>query len=236
MTTLTVITRLSIAMVLGGAIGYEREYRNRPAGFRTHMLVSLGAASVSLLQVSMLEEAGRLLAENPALGEALKVDLGRLGAAVISGIGFLGAGTIFLARSYIKGLTTAASLWLVAVSSLSIGMGYYAIGIGTSLLALVVLMLMGRLQETMFRKTGIMTLEISYDGMVSTLVSIEAQLARFGAKVIDLEHLEAGKDGSGTCRFTLDLRSKSDKDALFREIMESKGVISSRIIKGYESQ
>lgn len=236
MTTLTVLTRLFIALLLGGAIGYEREYRNRPAGFRTHMLVSLGAASVSLLQISMLEEAGRLIAENPALGEAVKVDVGRLGAAVISGIGFLGAGTIFLTRNYIKGLTTAASLWLVAVSGLSVGMGYYAIGVGTALLALAVLLVLGRLQEAMFRKTGIITIEVAYDGNQSTLADIEAYLLRIGAKVIDLEHLEARKDGNGICLFTLDLRSSADKDALIREILENNGVASIRIIKGYESQ
>lgn len=236
MTTLTVLTRLFIALLLGGAIGYEREYRNRPAGFRTHMLVSLGAASVSLLQISMLEEAGRLIAENPALGEAVKVDVGRLGAAVISGIGFLGAGTIFLTRNYIKGLTTAASLWLVAVSGLSVGMGYYAIGVGTALLALAVLLVLGRLQEAMFRKTGVMTIEVVYDGSTSTLVSIEAHIARSGARVVDLEHLETRKDGTGICLFTLDLRSTAEKDAFIMGIVENKGVVSSRIIKGYESQ
>jgi putative Mg2+ transporter-C (MgtC) family protein len=236
MTTLTVLTRLSIALILGGAIGYEREYRNRPAGFRTHMLVSLGAASVSLLQISMLEDAGRLIAQNPALAEAVKIDIGRLGAAVISGIGFLGAGTIFLTRNYIKGLTTAASLWLVAVAGLSVGMGYYAVGIGTSLLALTVLLALGRLQEVMFKKAGVITIEISYDGNQSTLAAIEAYLSRIGAKVLDLEHLESGKEGTGTCLFTLDLRSSDDKDALIEKIGENKGVNSSRIIKGYESQ
>ncbi|MBW8381376.1 MAG: MgtC/SapB family protein [Youngiibacter sp.] len=236
MTTLTVLTRLSIALILGGAIGYEREYRNRPAGFRTHMLVSLGAASVSLLQISMLEEAGRLIAQNPALAEAVKIDIGRLGAAVISGIGFLGAGTIFLTRNYIKGLTTAASLWLVAVAGLSVGMGYYAVGIGTSLLALTVLLALGRLQEVMFKKTGVITIEISYDGNQSTLSAIEAYLSRIGAKVLDLEHLESRTEGTGTCLFTLDLRASADKDAFIQEIMDNKGVFSSRIIKGYESQ
>jgi len=236
MTTLTVLTRLSIALILGGAIGYEREYRNRPAGFRTHMLVSLGAASVSLLQISMLEEAGRLIAQNPALAEALKLDIGRLGAAVISGIGFLGAGTIFLTRNYIKGLTTAASLWLVAVAGLSVGMGYYAVGIGTSLLALTVLLALGKLQEAIFRRTGVITVEISYDGNQSTLATIESYLSRIGAKVLDLEHIEGRKDGTGTCLFTLDLRSTVDKDAFIQEIQENKGVFSSRIIKGYESQ
>jgi putative Mg2+ transporter-C (MgtC) family protein len=184
----------------------------------------------------MLEEAGRLIAQNPALAEAVKIDIGRLGAAVISGIGFLGAGTIFLTRNYIKGLTTAASLWLVAVAGLSVGMGYYAVGIGTSLLALIVLLALGRLQEVMFKKTGVITIEISYDGNQSTLSAIEAYLSRIGAKVLDLEHLESRTEGTGTCLFTLDLRASADKDAFIQEIMDNKGVFSSRIIKGYESQ
>jgi hypothetical protein len=115
-------------------------------------------------------------------------------------------------------------------------MGYYAVGVGTSLLALTVLLALGRLQEVMFKKTGVLTIEISYDGNQSTIAAIEAYLSRIGAKVLDLEHLESGKEGTGTCLFTLDLRSSDDKDALIEKIGENKGVNSSRIIKGYESQ
>ena len=89
-----IIVRLLLAIVIGGAIGYERQYKNRPAGFRTHILVCVGAAVVSMMQLHIVEESLQLVLENPILASAVKADSGRMPAQVITGIGFLGAGTI----------------------------------------------------------------------------------------------------------------------------------------------
>lgn len=83
-----IIIRLLLAVVIGGSIGYERESNNRPAGFRTHILVTLGATIISLIQVQMLEESIKLMEGNPTLANAMKIDMGRLGAQVVSGIGY----------------------------------------------------------------------------------------------------------------------------------------------------
>jgi putative Mg2+ transporter-C (MgtC) family protein len=116
-----VVWRILMALLCGGIIGYEREYKNRPAGLRTHMLVCIGAALVMIISQFIYEKY------TPGTN-----DPARLGAQVISGIGFLGAGTIIRERFSVKGLTTAATLWVVACIGLAIGSGYYIIaGIAT---------------------------------------------------------------------------------------------------------
>ena len=118
------LLRLSVAMFCGGAIGLERGKKRRPAGFRTHMLVCIGAALAMLISqyLSMMETTfwAQLVSPN-----APKTDLSRLGAQVINGIGFLGAGTIIVTgRQEVKGLTTAAGLWASACMGLAIGAGF----------------------------------------------------------------------------------------------------------------
>lgn len=115
-----ILTRLLCAMAVGLVIGTEREYTNRPAGMRTHILVALGSCAVMI--------TGELIfVQYKALGAA--PDPARLGAQVITGVGFLGAGTILREGSNVKGLTTAASLWAVACLGLAAGAGYYTVAL-----------------------------------------------------------------------------------------------------------
>jgi len=121
----SVFLRMAMAMVFGGLIGMERERKRRAAGFRTYMLVCLGASLTMLLgqyEALMMETRW---AEALA-GSSVKLDVGRFGAQVVNGIGFLGAGTIIVtARQEVKGLTTAAGLWASACTGLAIGAGFY---------------------------------------------------------------------------------------------------------------
>ena len=119
------VLRLALAMLLGGCIGLERERKRRPAGFRTYMLVCLGAALTVLLS---LYEYTLITGPWSALAAELgmKTDVSRFGAQVINGIGFLGAGTILVTgRQQVKGLTTAAGLWASACTGLAVGAGFY---------------------------------------------------------------------------------------------------------------
>ena len=121
----SIILRLAMALLLGGLIGMERERRRRPAGYRTHMLVCLGATLTMLISQHLLQKG-------------LALDATRLGAQVISGIGFLGAGTIIVTgRHKVKGLTTAAGLWASACMGLAIGIGFYE---GALLTCFIILM------------------------------------------------------------------------------------------------
>lgn len=130
-----VVAGTAYAMVLGGVIGYERELKNRPAGFRTHMLVA-GAAT-------LLIEIGELLMADTRYRSAqfLSMDPLRLVEAVVSGVAFIGAGTIFATRSgnSVAGITTAASLLMVAIVGVAVGFGFYVLSLAVTLLTLLVL-------------------------------------------------------------------------------------------------
>lgn len=130
LTQFKVVKRLVLSALLGGVIGYEREINNRPAGLRTHILVSLGSTLIMLISI---DGFGQLNFAKPA-------DPARLAAQVVSGIGFLGAGTILRDGSNVRGLTTAASLWVNAGIGLAIGAGYYIGGVLTTAMVLLTLM------------------------------------------------------------------------------------------------
>lgn len=154
--------RIVLALVIGGIIGYERELKNRAAGFRTHILVCLGATIISLLQIEIGNKAIEIIKIAPELGEVIKVDYGRLGAQVITGVGFIGAGTIIHNKGNIKGLTTAATLWIVACLGLSIGMGSYSISIFSTIIIFIILVFLKRIENRFIFKNTIKVLEIKF--------------------------------------------------------------------------
>ena len=121
-----VIMRLLLAMVLSGLIGFERERHGRAAGLRTHILVCVGATLVMLTAMHLMGFS--------------ETDPGRFAAQVVSGIGFLGAGTIIRSRASVRGLTTAASLWAVAGVGLAVGSGFFIGAIASTVIMLVVLL------------------------------------------------------------------------------------------------
>lgn len=163
MTTYEIIFRLLMAIVIAGGIGYERESRNRPAGFRTHILVCVGAAVIAMIQIKAVDDSLKKVIENPILASAVKSDVGRMGAQVISGIGFLGAGAIIHEKGSIKGLTTAASLWVVACIGLAVGMGYYVLAILSGVSVIAILGILKRFESKFLYKGKIMKIEIQYD-------------------------------------------------------------------------
>ncbi|MCY6370037.1 MgtC/SapB family protein [Clostridium ganghwense] len=157
-----VVIRLALAIIVGGLIGYEREFKNRPAGFRTHILVCVGAAIISMIQVHMIEDTTKLIMQNPQLANALKADIGRIGAQVVTGVGFLGAGTIIHEKGSVKGLTTAATIWVVACIGLAVGMGYYALSIFGTIGVYGVLASLKKFEGKIFHKKNMVKIEIEY--------------------------------------------------------------------------
>ncbi len=139
----TVILRLLLAVLCGGVVGMEREVHGRAAGLRTHMMVAVGAALTTLIGVFSLDVL-----------EVTWADPMRIGAQVISGIGFLGAGTILLKRGnpQITGLTTAAGLWVTAVIGLAVGAGFYEGAVLTALVSLLIFTLVSKLEFLMNSK------------------------------------------------------------------------------------
>lgn len=147
------VFKILIALVCGGVIGYEREYKNRPAGLRTHMLVCIGAALVMI--------TSGLIYQNHSMGTN---DPARMGAQVISGIGFLGAGTIIRDRFSVKGLTTAATLWAVACIGLTIGSGYYLISVIATIVIFFSLIVFRKLERYLKvrAKSGIVKITVRH--------------------------------------------------------------------------
>jgi putative Mg2+ transporter-C (MgtC) family protein len=146
---LSIMLRLLVAALLSGLIGYERQLTRKEAGLRTHMLVAIGSALLVSLTDVVAQHALLLLPATPAAGFQLQIAPLVVIQAVVTGIGFLGAGTIFMARtnSHIKGLTTAASIWVTAAIGITAGLSRYVLAIGATLLVLFVLHIMPRFEH-----------------------------------------------------------------------------------------
>ena len=136
--------RLGCAMLIGLVVGTEREYTHRPAGMRTHILVALGACAVAITSEMLFKEYHTLYGATP--------DPARLSAQVITGVGFLGAGTIMREGYTVKGLTTAASVWAVACLGLAAGSGYYGLALIGMIFIFVTLTLFEAFQHKFMRK------------------------------------------------------------------------------------
>ena len=121
---LTMVFQLCLALVLAGVIGYEREKYSKPAGLRTHMILAIGCTILTIISYSAFPDP---------------TDNSRLAAAIITGIGFIGAGTVLQTRERIVGLTTAASIWLTASVSISVGTGNYVLAIAGTVLGYIIL-------------------------------------------------------------------------------------------------
>lgn len=132
-----ILIRLLVALILGGLVGLERGAQGRAAGFRTHILVCMGSALIMMTSMHIFEIYKARAVADP----------GRIAAQVVSGIGFLGAGTILRFRKTIRGLTTAASLWAVAGIGLAVGSGFYFAAILTVIFALVTLEVFSKLEK-----------------------------------------------------------------------------------------
>ncbi len=169
LTDLDMVLRLILSCLLGGVVGYERQSRNKAAGLRTHILVSLGSCLVMILSLAVYSKVQGLTNADPA----------RLAAQVVSGIGFLGAGSIMANRQgfTVTGLTTAASLWVVAAIGLATGAGYWLAAGTSTLLVYITLTALGRLERRI--KTCTPT-ACPYDFLITTLDK-PGQIGKIGA-------------------------------------------------------
>ena len=215
-----ILLRLSLAIVAGGVIGYERETRRHPAGLRTHILVCVGAAIVALIECQL---AAEIMASS---GRNVTMTLGRLSAQVVSGIGFLGAGTIITTKRNIAGLTTAASLWSVACIGIAAGMGLYSLTLLGTGCTLVVLTLVKGLVVGQFYKI----MEVSFRHRAPTLDFLNHYMAENHIRVHDVDfRVEESEHGNiYTNVYTLELPRKADNANMVNEIAEYTNVMKVR--------
>lgn len=184
LTVITVALRLAIAAVCGALVGAEREIHGRAAGLRTHMMVALGSALTTLLGVFNAEVLG-LTSADPM----------RVGAQVISGIGFLGAGAILLKKgnSQITGLTTAAGLWVTAIIGLAVGAGFYEGSLVASLFAMLIFTLISKLETLMNSKRQKLFVYLEIDDVNAVRDLTDILNTSFGAREI---HVTPSRSGS----------------------------------------
>lgn len=146
-----IAVRMCLCVLCGGIIGLEREVMRRPAGFRTHILVCLGAAMTTMTGEFLL------------LYMHYHTDVGRIGAQVVAGIGFLGAGTIITRREKVSGLTTAAGLWAAAIIGLAIGAGFYEGAVLATVLVELAELLFSKLERGMLANSSAVSVYVEYN-------------------------------------------------------------------------
>ena len=182
--TASVLFRLTLAVICGGLIGIERGRKHRPAGFRTYMLVCLGAALTMLISQYVTYTLNQ------------STDITRLGAQVINGIGFLGAGTIIVTRrQQVKGLTTAAGLWASACMGIAIGAGFYLGALTVCVLIIIVLIVLSKLEVKIMTAARNMTLSVGYTQSDDIVVIID-KIKSLGVRIIDVEIVKLNTDGN----------------------------------------
>jgi putative Mg2+ transporter-C (MgtC) family protein len=198
----TIVLRLFLATLCAGVLGVERQRKSRPAGLRTHIVVCLGSALVMMISQHLT-----------LIG--VETDATRLGAQVISGIGFLGAGTIILTgrngKPQVKGLTTAASLWTCACMGLAIGCGFYAGALATCLFVLFAVTVLNRVDAYFYSKIRSLFLQIEIKAP-SDLSAVCAHLERVGVEIRDLQIQKRAENAETHTYATLDLRLHSAKE------------------------
>ena len=183
--SLELIIRVMVAVMIGCIVGSERERKNRPAGLRTHVLVSLGACIIALTECLFMHEVDANTSVH------ITYNFGRMSAQVISGIGFLGAGTIFMAERRIGGLTTAASLWNTACLGLATGYGYYWMSLLGCLFVLAILMIFQKIIPVHSMKR----VEVQFINRVETINYINDFFEKNHITVLNLDfHIESQAD------------------------------------------
>ncbi|NUZ06691.1 MgtC/SapB family protein [Piscinibacter koreensis] len=186
-TPLEVVVRLGVAALLGALVGLERERHEWAAGLRTHMLVCVGSALVMLVSMFGFSDVQG--------APHVSFDPSRVAAQVVSGIGFLGAGTIlFLRQEVIRGLTTAASLWTIAAVGLAVGSGLYVAAAATTTIALVILGLVRPLERRLFRRGELRRLALQVEPGAASLARIEEVLEAAGIGIARIE-IQRDQDG-----------------------------------------
>ena len=215
-TMASITLRMVLATICGGIIGVEREYKRRPAGFRTHILICLGAAMTTLTSQFLY------------LNMHYYTDMARLGAQVVAGMGFIGAGTIIVTRRQrVKGLTTAAGLWASAIVGLALGGGFYEGGVFATLLILSAELLFSKLEYRMMENAPEVNLYMEYTGK-PCLESVLRLYRERELKVLNMEITRStGSENHNACAiFTLRLNRKCSAEQLLTEMNAISGVVS----------
>jgi len=210
LTVEVVSLRLLLAVVFGGIVGYTREKDNKPAGFRTHILVCFGAAVISMVQDQLRINILELASINLKLSGVIKTDLGRLGAQVVSGIGFLGAGSIMKEKGEtVGGMTTAAGIWATGCAGLGIGWGFYNLAIPAIVFMLVIIVIFKKFEPKIVKKTKLLKFEVKFLEDKNYAKGFLATYEVFNQKLIKITQIDKNQ-AENTVIFTVNMDEKID--------------------------
>lgn len=209
------LLRIALAGALGGLIGLERQLRAKEAGLRTHILVGLGSAMFMIVSKYGFDD---ILSQTH-----IGLDPSRIAAQVVSGMGFLGAGTIIIQKQVVKGLTTAAGLWVTAAIGLVIGSGLYEIGIYGTLLALIVLETFRRISHWIIGRHYTLIFHLKPKSVPLVLIALEKEHVRTGQVSVVNRDQE-----SGMCEMLIEvtMSRKVAQHQIYDSLLEIKGVQS----------
>jgi putative Mg2+ transporter-C (MgtC) family protein len=214
---IVIFTRIFMSCLLGGIIGFEREYsRNRPAGFRTHILVCMGSCLTMVIVHFLIT----------AYEGQINIDPTRMAGQVVSGIGFLGAGAILRHGASVKGITTAASIWIVAGVGLACGVGFYTGAILATILIWAVLMYLKGVENKFTRKKKPRLLEVEGDAEKQLIIPLNDLLKEFKIAVKSMEVTENASTGKQRILFYLESENKAlDLAEISAKIYEVDGIL-----------
>lgn len=212
----SVAFRMVISFLCGGLIGIEREYKRRSAGFRTHILICLGAAITTLTSQYLCLEMGYY------------TDMTRLGAQVIAGIGFIGAGSILVTRRQrVRGLTTAAGLWTSAIIGLCLGAGFYEGGLAATVLILLAEVFLSRIEHAVLNRRPEISLYVEYTSK-STLEKMLRLIQEEHISVLNMEIIRNPAPESATAGvlFLLRLPPRTDPQRITEKLRDLEHIVS----------
>lgn len=207
-----IIMRLLIALIVGGLTGLERERSHQFAGFRTHILVSVGSCITSITSLSLFFQYNSYSNIDPA----------RLSAQVLSGVGFLGAGAILKTSNGIRGLTTAAGIWATACIGIAVGYGYYILAISAWLFVMITLYILKNIDKMIFKKK-----QTIFNIKTDNIEIISSIYEMFQRSQISVKNIEINSD---TNNIKINLLTVHDRrivlDEVIKELSKLKSIIS----------
>lgn len=210
-----ILLRIGLSLVLGGVIGFERERDNQPAGLRTHMILVIGACLAMILSINM----GVISGNDPA----------RIAAQVISGIGFLGAGAILRYGFNVKGLTTATTLWTMAIVGLVLGAGYYWVAIISTVVMLVVLAALDQIEKNHVRVNVVRNIVVDLHDRKSVIREVRKTIQSLADKVMAYSIQKSVKNKHLRLEVTARFKNREKLEDLVEELSEIDGVRALKI-------
>lgn len=195
------ILRLFIAGLLGAVVGLDREYRAKEAGYRTHFLVSLGSALIMIVSQYGFQQ---IIQEN-----SVSLDPSRVAAQVVSGIGFIGAGTIIIQKQFVRGLTTAAGIWATAGIGLAIGAGMHGVGVAATILTLIGLELLSFIFKSLGMKSSMIIFSTAEKDIIQKVTRV---LSDRGYMLVSYQMEKVNHSNADTYVVTIVIKAKKSMD------------------------